>query len=79
MGISRKDALKRLRGLAFRVEEHLRKLAEEPDSQDAPHWRYEAGNWIRQMEDVLFAVGKGTGADWSLRLEEWKRALGDEP
>jgi hypothetical protein len=51
--MSRADALKRLNGLAAKVEDHLAKLAQSPASRDVPHWRREINNWIRQMEEVL--------------------------
>jgi hypothetical protein len=72
MAISRKDALKRLEALAERVIEHLRYLAQEPDSLDVPHWRHETRNWLNQMEEVLHAVGKKTGSEWRLRIDTWR-------
>jgi hypothetical protein len=76
MAISRPDALKRLNGLAPRVEIHLNKIAGSPASQDVPHWTGEINNWIRQMEEVLPHVGKRTAADWAVRIAEWKARLG---
>lgn len=75
MGITRKDALRRLAGLAPRVIEHLEYLAEEPDSQDVPHWKHETRNWITQMEEVLHAVGKKTGAQWRDQINAWLARL----
>ena len=75
MGISRKDALRRLEGLAPRVVEHLGYLAEEPDSQDVPHWKHEIRNWVAQMEEVLHAVGKKTEARWRGQINAWLARL----
>jgi hypothetical protein len=74
--MSRADALKRLNGLAAKVEDHLAKIAQSPASRDVPHWRGEINNWIRQMEEVLPHAGKKTAADWSARIAGWKGRLG---
>jgi phage shock protein PspC (stress-responsive transcriptional regulator) len=76
MAMSRKDALKRLNGLSPRVEEHLQKIANNPGSRDIPHWKGEAENWIRQMENVLPHVGEKTAAEWAARIAEWRARLG---
>jgi uncharacterized protein YaaR (DUF327 family) len=71
MGISRKNALKRLRGLAPRILQHLEYLADDPESQDVSHWKHEIRNWITQMEEVLHAVGEKTGAQWREQINTW--------
>jgi predicted flap endonuclease-1-like 5' DNA nuclease len=76
MAMSRKDALKRLKGLAPRIEEHLQKIANYPGSRDISHWTRETENWIRQMEDMLPHVGDKTAAEWADRITEWKARLG---
>jgi hypothetical protein len=76
MAISRKDALRRLTGLAPRVEEHLIKIADNPASPEVPHWTTEVDSWIKQMEHVLPHVGKKTSAGWRAKIAEWKDKLG---
>ena len=71
MAISRKDALRRLAGLAPRIVEHLEYLTEQPDSRDVSHWKHEIRNWIAQMEEVLHAVGKKTEAKWREQINAW--------
>ena len=78
MGISRKAALKRLDGLAPRVEDHLNKLADDPDGEDAAHWVLEVRGWIRQIEDLLPQVGSKTSAEWTSKIAGWKARIGEE-
>ncbi|OYV81877.1 MAG: hypothetical protein B7Z73_17600 [Planctomycetia bacterium 21-64-5] len=73
--MTRKDALKRLTGLAPRVDDHLERLAANPTSRDRPHWTGEIRNWIRQMEALLPAVGGKTAEKWRARIAEWKARL----
>ncbi len=75
--MSRKQALKRLGGLAPIVEEHLAKIEDDPTSRDVPHWTAEILSWIKQMEDLLPHVGDKTAAEWLARIAEWKRRLGN--
>jgi len=75
MAISRKDALRRVNGLAPRVEEHLSKIAAEPASRDVPHWTNEINSWIKQVEELLLHVGKRTSSQWSTRVAKWKAEL----
>jgi hypothetical protein len=75
MAISRQDALKRLNGLAPRVQEHLQKLAEHPESWDASHWKQEAASWLDQMEAVLPHVGKKTGSTGPSKSLQWRNEL----
>jgi hypothetical protein len=75
MAVSRKDALKRLRGLAARVDEHLQALAMEPNSRAVGHWTSEIHNWLNQMEVMVSHVGKKTGAEWQARIEAWRQEL----
>jgi hypothetical protein len=75
MAISRQDALKRLNGLAAQVQEHLKYLAEEPESVAFFHWKNEAENWLNQMEAVLPHVGKKTGAHWAEQIARWRHEL----
>ncbi len=74
--MTRKRALKRLDGLAPRVEEHLEKIHAEPSSGDVPHWVKEVESWIRQMEEMLPHVGQKTAEEWAHRIDAWKRQLG---
>ena len=76
MAMSRKDALKRLNGLAPRVEEHLQKIADNPASRDVPHWIGEINHWIKQVERMLPHAGNKTAAEWTARIAEWKVRLG---
>jgi hypothetical protein len=75
MALSRKDALKRLRGLAPAVEKHLAKVASNPGHSSLAHWKTEIRQWLLQMEDSLPHVGKKTAAEWKARLETYKAAL----
>ena len=75
MGISRKDALKRLGGLVPRVVEHFSYITKEPNSLTVPHWRHEISNWLAQMEEVLHALGKKTAAEWRKRIDGWRSQL----
>lgn len=78
MAMSRKDALKRLNGLLPRVEEHLGKIANDPESRNVTHWIKEINAWIEQMEDVLTHVGDKTSAEWLAKIAAWKTKLGNE-
>lgn len=75
MGLSRKDALKRLNGLAPEVEQHLEKIAADPESENVIHWISEIKSWLRQMEDVLPQVGRKTAAEWTARIAGWKARM----
>jgi hypothetical protein len=73
----RKVALIGLEGLSAQVEKHLGKTASDPTSQAVGHWRAEITTWRRDMEAVVPAVGKKTGAEWTARIDAWRRALGE--
>jgi hypothetical protein len=75
--MNRKRALKRLDGLAPRVEEHLGKIADDRESRDLHHWISEVNSWIEQMEDLLPAVGNKSAAKWRTRIAGWKVQLGE--
>jgi hypothetical protein len=75
MAIPRKQALLRLHGLLPVVEEHLAKLAADPNSRHAKHWRKEVDGWLRQMEEVLPHVGKKTAAEWQSRIQTFRVTL----
>lgn len=74
--MNRKDALKRLNGLAPQVEEHLAKIAADPNSRDASHWVKEINSWIRQMERILPDTGDKTAEEWRAQIAGWKDQLG---
>jgi hypothetical protein len=76
MAMSRKDALKRLNGLAPRLEEHLQKITSNPASLDVPHWIGEINHWIKPMENLLPHAGDKTAAEWAVRIAGWKARLG---
>jgi len=78
MSISRRDAIKRLEGLAAVVEEHMLKIANHADHPSAMHWRHEIESWIEQMEAVLPVAGKKTEATWRARILRWHETLGGE-
>ncbi len=75
MAISRKDALIRMNARVEGIETHLGKLAKEPGSQAANHWRVEIQNWIRETEDMLPHVGKRTAPKWAERIANWRNIL----
>jgi RHS repeat-associated protein len=73
--MSRKAALTRLEGLAGQVETHLNKLARDPASRAAGHWRSEIATWLRDMQKVLPALGKKTEAEWAAKIQGWEQLL----
>jgi hypothetical protein len=75
MAISRRDALKRLNGLLPRVEEHLAKIADDPDHPSAAHWAYETAAWLAQMEEAASHVGTKTGGEWKARIAGFRGQL----
>jgi hypothetical protein len=77
MAIERKQALKIMAGLSIQVELHLRKIANEPNSQAVEHWRSEVNNWINAIERLSAQVGKKTQAEWAEVIENWRSRLGD--
>lgn len=72
MAITRKQALNRLEGLRSVVEEHLAKIADQPESQAVGHWQGEINAWIGEMERLIPHVGKKTGTEWSALVAKWK-------
>lgn len=76
MGMSRKDALRRLNGLAPRIDDHLEKISDDPTGREVPHWSVEINSWIKQMEAVLPQVRGKTAAAWAAQIAEWKAKLG---
>ena len=77
MGLSRKLALKRITGLAARIEEHLTKIEENPNTRETPHWNHEIRTWIEQIESVIDNVGSRTEAQWRAKIDAWREQLGD--
>ena len=63
-------------GLSPRVEEHLEKIATNPESPSVSHWMHEVDDWLLQMEGMVPHVGKKTAAEWVARLEAWRLRLG---
>ena len=74
--MNRKDALRRLNGLAPQVEAHLDKIESTPTSRDVPHWKKEIGAWLNQMERIVPDVGDKTAAEWQAKIDGWKTRLG---
>jgi hypothetical protein len=77
MGLSRKDALKKMNGLKKRIEQHIKKVAETPASRDVPHWLGEIRSWIAQVEEASEHVGARTQDEWQRTIESWKAGLGE--
>ena len=75
MAFARKEAIKRLEGLAPQVEEHLSKIAKEPACQAVSHWAGEVRSFIKQMRAAAERAGKKTAAEWESRLTEWESRL----
>lgn len=76
MGLSRKQAIKRMLGMLPQIEEHLAKLAADPANSACRHWLQETNGWINQIETMLPAVGTKTAEEWQGRIEEWRQRLG---
>lgn len=76
MAIGRQRALNRLESLRARVEEHLAKIAAEPESQAVGHWRKEVTEWLNEMERLVPHLGKKTGAEWSALVARRRAQLG---
>jgi hypothetical protein len=77
MAISRQQALNRMQGLSTQVERHLAKIAAEPSSQAVAHWRTEIRAWLGEIERLTPNVGKKTGAEWTSKVAEWRRLIGE--
>jgi hypothetical protein len=75
MAISRKKALERLTDLTPHVEEHMAKMAADPENPAFSHWAHEVKNWLSQMEKLIPVVGKKTGAIWAEQIEVWRSRL----
>jgi hypothetical protein len=75
MGLSRKEALKRIEGIAAQVDLHLEKIGANPNSQALSHWKREIRNWLQTMEALLPHVGKKTSAQWQTRLDACRTRL----
>jgi uncharacterized protein YaaR (DUF327 family) len=77
MGIPRRQALERIDDLADQVEQHLEKLAKEPQALAANHWKSEVREFLRQIRRLVPKVGRRTGQLWMQRLADWDRELED--
>lgn len=77
MGLSRKQALKRIAGLAAQVEEHLTKIDENPNSRELPHWSHEVRIWIGQIESLIDNIGSKTETQWRAKIDTWREQLGE--
>jgi len=75
--ISRKQALKRMNGLRRQVEEHLEKIANNPNSQAVEHWKNEIKSWLNEIERLSNNVGKKTQQEWSEKIQNWRKQLED--
>lgn len=77
MATPRKRALKRLQGRVPEVERHLARIDETPEHSSTVKWKSEIRNWLREMEEVLPHVGKKTAAEWQVRIDAYRAALGE--
>lgn len=73
MAITRKQALRRLEGLAGAANRHLEihipsLLDEHPE--DLAHWRAELRSWIEEMRRLTTKVGKRTAEQWNERIAD---------
>src|SRR5688572_26031961 len=73
MAISRKQALRRLEGLARAAAQHLEihipaLIGEHPEN--VPHWREEFSAWFAEMQRLTRHVGKRTAQHWNERIED---------
>jgi hypothetical protein len=75
MVMKRKDALKRLRGLASQVKYHLEKMAANPKTREFPKWKREVRGWLMQMEELLHLIGKKTATEWVDIIAIWKNEM----
>ena len=77
MAMPRKSALKRLQGRIPEIMRHLARITATPEHSSVHKWKSEVRNWLREMEEVLPHVGKKTAAEWQVRIDAYRSALGD--
>ena len=70
MGLSRKQALKRMLGT-------LPRIAAEPASEALSHWIHETRGWIDQIEQLCAVVGDKTSEEWQTKITAWRLELGE--
>jgi len=75
--LSRSDAIKRVEGLAEKINEHLNFIRDEPGARAVNHWKGEIRGWIGQIDDVLRHMGKKTGKEWAENIGRWLEQLGE--
>lgn len=75
MGISRKQALKVIEGLARQIDLHLDKIAQRPEDPNCEHWRGEVIGWMEQVRLMQRHVGARTSAQWDRTIVRWKGRL----
>jgi hypothetical protein len=64
MSIGRKKALERLESLVPRAQEHLAKIAAQPENPAVDHWKTAVRSWLAQMEAVV--------VHWARRRGSWE-------
>ena len=75
MGVSRKQALKQIRGVSGQIELHLSKMEADPSAESARHWRGEVEEWIVQVLEAAEVVGKRTEEQVRQQASVWRRKL----
>jgi hypothetical protein len=69
MGVSRKQALRRIVSLTAQADEHMAKLTADPESPSADHWKAELRAFATEVERLQPHVGKKTAGTYMPRVK----------
>ena len=68
-------AVGKAQGLRPRIEEHLKKLEDNPGDDAAVHWRGEIRGWLKQTQDAAKRMGKRSADEWNRYISEAMKKL----